>query len=206
MLITVLFLAGSVSSFTCPATPLITQQPRALQFSLFAQKRRSQSEGKGFGKLAPSKSEKKSSDSNAPPSDDTSIPATKPFLQSVESGGSNTIPVVEDDASLSPDQRAERILRDKYGLKTLEEQQLSQKQMENINEQRRKLQEMKRKAELNEEIDIIAMIPGPVQIAIDRFLKIGLGISGESKENDLLCHDMRETERVSSCPCSSHSY
>jgi hypothetical protein len=107
---------------------------------------------------------------------------------------------------LSPDQRAERILRDKYGLKTLEEQQLSQKQMENINEQRRKLQEMKRKAELNEEIDIIAMIPGPVQIAIDRFLKIGLGISGESKENDLLCHDMRETERVSSCPCSSHSY
>ncbi|GAX10953.1 hypothetical protein FisN_2Lh483 [Fistulifera solaris] len=177
MLIAVLFLAGSASSFTCPITLLVTEQPKALQFSLFAQKKRSQSEGKGFGKSGPSKSDKKSSDS-APASEDRPIAATKPFLQSVESGSSNAIPVLEDDASLSPDQQAERILRDKYGMKTLEEQQLTQKQMENINEQRRKLQEMKRKAELNEEIDFIAMIPGPVQIAIDRFLKIGLGISG----------------------------
>ncbi len=174
------------------------QQPKSLKSSLFAQKKRSQSEGKGFGKSAPSKSDTKSSDS-APPSEDTPIDATKPFLQSVESGGSNAIPVLEDNSSMSPDQRAERILRDKYGMKTLEEQQLSQKQMENINEQRRKLQEMKRKAELNEEVDFIAMIPGPVQIAIDRFLKIGLGISGESKKKGLMCHHMRARERVSSC-------
>lgn len=179
VLVAVLLLARSASSFTTPSALIVSQQPKTLRSLLFAQKKRSQTEGKGFGtKPAPPKTEKKLSDST--PSEIAPIAASKPFLQSVESGGSNTIPVVEDNGvSMSPDERAGRILRDKYGMKTLEEQQRSQKQMENLNEQRRKLQEMKRKAELNEEIDFIAMIPGPVQIAIDRFLKLGLGISGE---------------------------
>lgn len=177
LLVVVLVLARSASSFTIPSAHIVSQQPKSLQSLLFAQKKRSPSEGKGFGtKPVSPKTEKK----EAAPSEVAPMAATsKPFLQSVETGGSNSIPVVEDNTSMSPDERAERVLRDKYGMKTLEEQQLSQKQQENLNEQRRKLQEMKRKAELSEEVDFIAMIPGPVQIAIDRFLKLGLGISGE---------------------------
>lgn len=181
LLVLVLFLTQSASSFTVPSALKITHPARVSQSSLlFAKKKRSGSEGKGFGKKpVQAETEKKSSDSTPPSSGPSPIAESKPFLQSVETGGSNSIPVVEEDKSLSPDERAERILREKYGMKTLEEQQLSQKQLENLNEQRRKLQEMKRKAELNEDIDIIAMIPGPVQIAIDRFLKLGLGISGK---------------------------
>lgn len=181
LLFLVLFLVQSASSFTLSPR---AQQPNIFKTSLSAQKKRSRSEGKGFGtKPIQSKTEKKVTKS--PSSSVSQIADSKPFLQGIETGGSNSVPILEEEddnsknQSLSPDERAERILREKYGMKTLEEQQLSQKQLENLNEQRRKLQELKRKAELNEDIDIIALIPGPVQIVIDRFLKVGLGISGK---------------------------
>lgn len=75
-------------------------------------------------------------------------------------------------------ERAKQLLREKYGMKTLEEQQLDAKQLAARNDQRRRLNELKKKAELDEEIDFMAMIPGPVIIALDRFLKFGVLATG----------------------------
>ena len=63
-------------------------------------------------------------------------------------------------------------------MKTLEEQQASEKQMQALKAQRKRLDELKRKAELEEDIDVIAMIPAPILKGLDTFLKAGVGVSG----------------------------
>jgi len=117
--------------------------------------------------------------------------AATTFLRSVESGGSDSIPVVEeptrqarradggaDDELLLPEERAKQILREKYGMKSLEEQQMDAKQVKQYEERQKKLGQWKKAAESEQELDIMAMIPAPIVIAIDRFLKIGLTVCG----------------------------
>ena len=152
---------------------LQTRQPQQYATILNAKKKTSAGAGKGFGKAPEPAQPKASSAAAGEPSSDSS--SSSPFLQSVAEGGSDTVPVIVDE-SLSPEERAEKVLREKYGMKTLEEQQLDAKKREQLKEQRQKMQEWKKMAEEGKDFDCMGMIPGPVQIAIDRFLKAGVAI------------------------------
>ena len=68
------------------------------------------------------------------------------------------------------------ILRDTYGLRTREEQNAQAKREEAVKEQRKKLAEWKQQAEAGEDFDIMQVLPAPVLVAIDTFLKAGVAI------------------------------
>lgn len=100
---------------------------------------------------------------------------TSQFLQSVDTSATVTTP----DASVistDPEERAKQILREQYGLKSLEEQQLDAKQRTLRKEEQKKWAALKRKAELNEDLDIFSMLPAPVLVGIDLFLKAGTAV------------------------------
>ena len=159
---------------------VVTSNPSLVSLVSLQAKKKS-SKAKGFGKVetptkppaAASTAPPASTPPGAPPvtatsTEQRSAPAEpKPFLQSVESSSS-------DDAD--PEERAKALLRDKYGMKTLEEQQLDAKQLEARKEQQKKLKEWTKKAEAGEDFDVMSMLPAPVLIAIDRFLKLGTAL------------------------------
>jgi hypothetical protein len=106
-------------------------------------------------------------------------------LKSVE-GGSSALPVLEQpqqgsfqtvvDESIPVEDRTNNILRDKYGLRTREEQQAEQQRLEQVREQKKKLDEWKKLADQGKDFDIIEVLPAPVLIFVDRFLKAGLAV------------------------------
>jgi len=164
ILATILAFPFVASAFVIPAPQ---RRPPTLYFA-----KKKASAGQGFGQTVP---EKKSS---APsPSMGDSAP-----LQSIETGASDAIPTmaapskkVATDPSVPAEERAKQVLREQYGLKTLQEQQTDAKKREEMAAARQQRQQWQKAAE-QENIDIIALIPGSVQIFIDRFLKIGVGI------------------------------
>lgn len=172
------FLISNVSSFMIPHSPNI---PRVPTTSLPAKKNKgSNKRGKGFGKdLAPTAPAK----GNTAPFDmggsSPSMEASTSFdgLSSV-AGGSNAIPTTAAarDESIPVDQRTASILRDNYGLRTRSEQQEAAKREEAAKEQQKKLAEWKKLADEGKDFDIMEVLPGPVLIAIDTFLKAGLVI------------------------------
>ena len=134
------------------------------------------SRAKGFGKVEPTTPNKSSPKPSAPLTERSSAQPpvqqkddepSKPFLQSVDNNNND---------SSDPEERAKSLLREKYGMKTLGEQQLDAKQLELRKEQQKKLSEWKAKAERGEDFDIMSILPGPVLIAIDRFLKLGTAL------------------------------
>ena len=147
-------------------TPTLTQNsPSTLLFS--KKKSSKKAAGQGFGK-APEVTER-----SQPQPQPESMP-----LESVNSVASNAIPTMPEpkvDPSLPPEERTKQLLREKYGLKSLDEQQKDAAKRERMEEDRRKREEWKKMAE-KEDLDIMAIIPAPILIAIDRFLKIGVGV------------------------------
>jgi hypothetical protein len=95
------------------------------------------------------------------------------MLTSVQ-GGSTSKPAIDPNAPI--EDRTASILRDAYGLRTREEQQEQAKKEEVVREQRKKLAEWKKMADDGQEFDIMAVLPGPVLVAIDTFLKAGVVI------------------------------
>ena len=121
--------------------------------------------GKGFGKQDTTDIEKKKRVPSPRPSSDESFSMP---LQSITDADP-----AELDPSLPPEQRTKQILREKYGLRTFEEQQGDLKAMQ----YKEKVKEMKKQADLGKDIDIFQLIPAPLLVFTDRFLKIGLGLS-----------------------------
>jgi hypothetical protein len=193
-------------SLSTPSTRRTASSSKSLTSLLLAKKNKTRKaqESKGFGKVqeatsaVPTKSSTVSSSSTATTTT-TATPAStsmesssspNPFLQSVP-GGSDSVPVMEvpkesttSNQQLPPEERTKQILREKYGLRSLEEQQFDAKQLELRKEQAKKVQEWKKKVTTGGgdggDVDIIAMIPGPVLIGLDRFLKAGIAIVGTS--------------------------
>lgn len=97
--------------------------------------------------------------------------AVKPLLKSVETGGSNTIPMEDTESAR---ERAQSILKSKYGLKPVKEQKVEDAAKERLEKQ----QELRSKAESEPDFDIMTALPAPLLIAIDRFLKGGVVICG----------------------------
>jgi hypothetical protein len=90
-------------------------------------------------------------------------------------GGSNAIPQVVDE-SVPIEQRTASILRDKYGLRTQQVQQVAERQQKAEQEQRKKLEDWKKKADQGQDFDLMSALPPDVLIFIDGFLKVGLSI------------------------------
>ena len=153
---------------------VMPQTSQHMPTSLFAKKDKKSTGGKGFGKepAVPPTPPKSTPEPMMLERQDPSIQQASTFT-SVE-GGSNAIPTM--DPNLTPEQRTSAILRETYGMRTREEQQEEFRKAEAIKEQRKKLDEWKKKAEQGEEFDIMEVLPAPVLIGIDRFLKAGLAI------------------------------
>jgi len=163
---------------------LLLSQQVAVAFLPHPQRRSSNmpvlnAKGKGFAKVEkplPSSSSSPSSSSQqqeygAP----SSSPPAEPFLKSAEGAVSKPVQV---DESLPPEERTKQILREKYGLKTMAEQQMDEKQLEIYQAKQKRQAELKRKIELDKDLDIMSMFPPAVLVGLDRFLKGGLVITG----------------------------
>ena len=158
-------------------------------------KKKGRSGGKGFGKTPSPETPSPTSDTNVPLVQSTASttgaqpppPQTAGFLQNVESGGSTAIPTItqtqtpppttssESQQELPAEERAKKLLLEKYGLRTLEQQRME----ESLQAQRKKLDELKQAAAKNDDnndLDVMALLPAPLLKGIDTFLKLGVGI------------------------------
>ena len=156
---------------------------------LFAEKNdRKKSSGEGFGKSSSSSS----SNTRAPlRSVDTSTSSQQQQQQpdlspssppSANANNNNNIDNLIDDPNLlSPEERSQAILRQKFGLKSYEEQQAdlgdyrALLNAEQKKERRNKLRNLDQV--WPEDKDFLAVLPPSFIKGIDTFLKIGLGIS-----------------------------
>lgn len=169
----------------------VTPQTRTFQpaapfslTSLEAKKKKGKSSGQGFGKEPPAPAPTSTTTNNNPMDGSattatTTAPGAGDFLQSVEGGGSDAIPTIEPtspspsaESSLPPEERAQKLLREQYGMRTMAEQKME----DQIQANRRRLDELKKMADTDQDLDIMAMVPAPILKGIDAFLKLGVGV------------------------------
>jgi len=128
---------------------------------------------KGFGKKSP-----KSKKSNQPSVEDvdeeepSSMEKEYTPLQSIENP-SPSRPKLNVDPNLPTEERTKQILQKQYGLQSFEERQGDMKAQEQL----KRFKELQKQAKEDENFDIFGLIPAPVIIFVDRFLKFGLGVT-----------------------------
>mmetsp|Transcript_1603 Transcript_1603/g.2223 ORF Transcript_1603/g.2223 Transcript_1603/m.2223 type:complete len:260 (-) Transcript_1603:42-821(-) len=169
---------SSTSAFVCP-----TGSTWRTTTQLSAKKKKSRgSAGEGFGKaVAISDSPSKSiSDSFSNEDDSGSAPRT---LQSIDSAASTSgsSDNLDIDPNLSDEARSKAILRQKFGLKSYEEQQADLGDYRAIQEAEAKASQREKLRSIEklwpEDKDFVAMLPPSVVRGIDTFLKTGLGLT-----------------------------
>ncbi|MGK3752967.1 MAG: hypothetical protein ACI8RD_005274 [Bacillariaceae sp.] len=150
---------------------------------LMAKKSNNQA-GKGFGKQ-PEIAEKSSDQSTStlgsptPPSRQQQQSSSSAAFTSVD-GGSGAIPTISTSTtskSGNVEDRTGSILREKYGLRTREEQEAEELKQKQVEEQKKKLREWKKLADEGEDFDLFQIIPDPILIFMDKFLKLGASVS-----------------------------
>ena len=178
-------LASTVSGFVAPSYTIKSVSSESSSSSSLVvleakKKKKGGGAGKGFGKEPVIEAPPKQSASAAATQDNTmpSAPSTmqesdSQFLTSVQ-GGSSAKPQIDPNAPV--EDRTASILRDQYGLRTREEQQAEAKREEAVKEQRKKLAKFKKMADDGNDFDIMEVLPAPVLVAIDTFLKAGVAI------------------------------
>lgn len=155
---------------------------------LFAEKNdRMKSSGEGFGKSSSSSSNTRaplrSVDTSTSTQQQQQLPDLSPSSPpSANANNNNNIDNLIDDPNLlSPEERSQTILRQKFGLKSYEEQQAdlgdyrALLNAEQKKERRNKLRNLDQV--WPEDKDFLAVLPPSLIKGIDTFLKIGLGIS-----------------------------
>lgn len=156
---------------------------------LFAEKYdRKKSSGEGFGKSSSSSSSNtraplRSVDTSTSTQQQQQLPDLSPSSPpSANANNNNNIDNLIDDPNLlSPEERSQTILRQKFGLKSYEEQQAdlgdyrALLNAEQKKERRNKLRNLDQV--WPEDKDFLAVLPPSLIKGIDTFLKIGLGIS-----------------------------
>jgi hypothetical protein len=188
---------SACTAFSWSSPSLLRHQPfssfrlsphEAITFTFTALKAKPSRSAKGFGKqgapkVADSSTQQQQQQQQQQTMMNKDKDSNRPSLfQSIQGENSSLIPTIGDldsqsSSLLPPEERAKQILREQYGLKTLEEQQLNAKQLENFKEQQKKMAEWRQKEELKNDIDFMQRIPGPVQMAISGFLKGGLAVT-----------------------------
>eukprot|EP00551_Chaetoceros_affinis_P006048 CAMPEP_0203668022 /NCGR_PEP_ID=MMETSP0090-20130426/4734_1 /ASSEMBLY_ACC=CAM_ASM_001088 /TAXON_ID=426623 /ORGANISM="Chaetoceros affinis, Strain CCMP159" /LENGTH=262 /DNA_ID=CAMNT_0050532337 /DNA_START=26 /DNA_END=817 /DNA_ORIENTATION=- len=167
------FSLGKVSLTSTKCNPLETSS-----LALYAKKKSRKNSGQGFGKAPKVESSPKSAQNTATAVNPTSFNDQEiGGLSSIESTNpaSFSRPQIELDPNLSTDERNKEILKQKYGLRSFEEQQGDIKAAEKIAENRKRMQKIKQMKD--EEFDIFMVIPPPLIKGIDFFLKAGLTIT-----------------------------
>jgi len=171
-----------ISAILVPKALSFVVSPQAKAFrppslaTLHAKTKKGNQSGKGFGKepVAPKPTSNKEDDTSTT----AAASAEGSFLRSAE-GGSKAIPTMEKgpasptmDQDLPPEERAKKLLREQYGLRTLQEQRME----DQIAENRQRLDNLKKMADEGKDIDLMTIIPAPVLKGIDAFLKLGVGV------------------------------
>ena len=156
---------------------------------LLAKKKKKRSTGKGFGKKTENTTKPASSKSNN--QDLFNIEARAAAAASKEAmaftsvdGGLDTIPMLSTEevetksmsTSDNIEDRTGSILREKYGLRTREEQEAEEAKKKKLEDQRKQLNQWKRLADQGEDFDLLQIIPDPILIFIDNFLKAGVAV------------------------------
>jgi hypothetical protein len=161
--------ASTVSSFVTPSYTKAVSSSSSWVI-LNAKKNKKGSSGKGFGK-------EPVVEKPPPQPQEGTMPAMMgeegSMLSSV-AGGSRAKPQI--DPNVPVEDRTANILRDTYGLRTREEQDEQVRKQEAVRAQQKKLAEWKVKADDGEDFDIMTVLPGPVLLGIDTFLKAGVVI------------------------------
>lgn len=170
--------SASLSTASAFSSPSLSSSSSSLVVVAMAKKKGSNnSGGKGFGKAPPEPlsvdGKVTTTDTSTETTTQTQTPTVMEGLKSVQ-GGSADIPQI--DQSRPVEDRTAAILREQYGLRTREEQEEAARRQEQANEQRKKLQEWKKMAEQGEDFDLMQILPAPLLIFIDRFLKAGVAI------------------------------
>lgn len=160
----------SLCSFGAAFHPSVFPQQRASALMMAKKKKKKKgSAGQGFGRA---EQEVVETETYEEP-----FVGTSPGLQSLE-GASDVVPTfaampeVELDPNMPVEERTKQLLREKYGLRTLEDQRRADK----LNENKRRMAELKALAD-EEDFDIMRVIPAPILVAFDTFLKAGLAIT-----------------------------
>lgn len=180
LLLIACFLATTACGFVTPQRS--SHQNTAASSSLFAKKKKRAADGgQGFGKapeIPPTPPKSASTNGNygdgGPMMMEEQRDGPSSFLSSVE-GASDAIPTLDPENS-TPEERATAILRDQYGMRTREEQQEAYQKQQKAKEERKKLDDWKKLADEGKDFDIMEVLPAPVLIGIDRFLKGGVAI------------------------------
>jgi len=156
---------------------------------LAKKKKKKGSGGKGFGKAPENSSKPASSKSNN--QDLFNIEARAAAAASKEisaftsvDGGLDSIPTLSMDkqqkvstsTSENIEDRTGTILREKYGLRTREEQEAEEAKKKKLEDQRKQLSEWKQLADQGDDFDLLQIIPDPILIFIDNFLKVGVAV------------------------------
>jgi hypothetical protein len=178
----------SLASHTATAFTVRPLLPcRSSRSSLLLAKRKNGTRAKGFGKIQETAVE--SQQQQQPSESSINNPSSNPTqptlqqqplvgLQSMSPENPSTSPKPPSlDSNLTPEERAKRILKEKYGLKTLQEQQLETKQAELRDASSRK-QAQWNTSQKQDNFDLLMALPAPVTVAIDRFLKAGVVVCG----------------------------
>lgn len=152
--------------------------------ALLAKKKKKGTSGKGFGKETeqPKPAATKSENQDLFNIEArTAVQQQSNAFTSVD-GGLDTLPTMameESPTSMSSgsvEDRTGNILREKYGLRTREEQEAAEARKKKLEDQRKQLSDWKRLADEGEDFDLLQVIPDPVLVFIDKFLKAGVAI------------------------------
>jgi len=130
------------------------------------------SPGKGFGKTQSASEVNTPSSSISSPDTETSFGLTSIDQTASQS---STRPQLDLDPNLSTDERNKEILKQKFGLRSFEDQQTDIKKAEKMAENARRMDKVKQMKD--EEVDLFMILPPPLLRAIDVFLKAGLVIT-----------------------------
>jgi hypothetical protein len=187
----ILFLAIAALSQIDETGAFVTNNYKATSLSssspsnslLLAKKKKKNAGGKGFGKeteAPPKPASSKSNNQDLFNMDARAAAQQQASVFTSVDGGSDTIPTLSTEASSPPsgnvEDRTGSILREKYGLRTREEQEAEEAKMKKMQDQRKQLSEWKKQADAGEDFDLLSIVPAPILVFIDQFLKIGAAI------------------------------
>jgi hypothetical protein len=128
--------------------------------------------GKGFGKVE-SKSTTKTI--QTPETSSFDVPSETIGFSSVDGATSFEKPKIDIDPNLSTQDRTKEILKQQFGLRSIDEKQADLVAAQKAKETKLKIERAKQMKD--EEFDIFMLVPPPILKGIDFFLKAGLSIT-----------------------------
>jgi hypothetical protein len=162
--------AAHCNGFVDIAVPFLlpSSSPKTKSLLVCYDSKRKASRAKGFGRSDVSRPTPQLS----PRNDDMNLKTN----QSSVSSEIEHIIESSTESSTTPEDRAKKLLREKYGMRTIEEQQQDATQLARRKEEQEKWGDIKKRANSGDDFDLFAVLPGPVLIGIDSFLKAGTAI------------------------------